>query len=115
MGVRLSFAVMTQIDADVMLVDEVLAVGDSRFQAKCVDTLLQMKAEGRTIILVSHAMDSIRKFCDNAILIERGKVESMGSADHVAAAYEAILGADQAHAHINSMETGENPVLSAPS
>jgi ABC-2 type transport system ATP-binding protein len=74
MSVRLAFAVMVQSEVDVMLVDEVLAVGDAAFYQKCIDTFQRMHDEGRTILLVTHDMESLRKFCNRAILIEDGVI-----------------------------------------
>jgi ABC-type polysaccharide/polyol phosphate transport system ATPase subunit len=75
MSVRLAFAVMVQSQVDVMLVDEVLAVGDASFYQKCIDTFQRLHDEGRTIVLVTHDMESLRKFCNRAILIEDGVID----------------------------------------
>ncbi len=72
MQVRLAFAVMVHVDADLLLIDEVLAVGDASFQQKCYDVLHQAKRDGRTILLVTHDMDQVQRFCDRAMLLERG-------------------------------------------
>ena len=64
MHVRLAFSVMTQVDADVLLIDEVLAVGDASFQQKCFDVFYRLKAEGKTIIFVTHDMSAVKQFCD---------------------------------------------------
>ena len=90
MSVRLGFAVAIQVDADVLLVDEVLAVGDASFQQKCFDEFDRLKAEGRTIIFVTHGMDSVRRFCDRAMLIERGDVVDIGDPDAIAAKYAEV-------------------------
>jgi ABC-type polysaccharide/polyol phosphate transport system ATPase subunit len=90
MSLRLAFALLTQSDADVMLVDEVLAVGDASFAQKCTDTFQRLRTEGRTIILVTHDMESLRKFCDHAIMIEGGAVELAGEPDEVAYRYMQI-------------------------
>ena len=74
MSVRLGFSVAIQVDADVLLVDEVLAVGDGAFQRKCFDEFERMRAEGRTILFVTHDMAAIERFCDRAMLLERGVV-----------------------------------------
>ena len=74
MQVRLAFAVMIQVDADVLLIDEVLAVGDAAFQQKCFDDFHRLRDEGRTILLVTHDMGAVRRFCDRAVLLERGRV-----------------------------------------
>ena len=74
MQVRLAFSVMVHVDADVLLIDEVLAVGDAAFQQKCFDVLNRMRDEGRTILLVTHDMNQVQRFCDRALLLERGEV-----------------------------------------
>ena len=75
---RLAFSMMIESDADVMLIDEVLAVGDASFNQKCVDTLQRLRSEGRTILLVTHAMESLKSLCDHAILIENGIIDLDG-------------------------------------
>ena len=73
MQVRLGFASMIQADADMYLVDEVLAVGDSRFQQKCFDTFRRLKRERRTVVFVTHDLATVERFCDRAVLLERGR------------------------------------------
>ena len=80
MQVRLAFSVMSQVDADVLLIDEVLAVGDAAFQQKCFDVFQRMKDEGKTILFVTHDMAAVNRFCDRAVLLERGRVELIGAA-----------------------------------
>ena len=72
MLVRLAFAIAIQVDAEILLIDEVLAVGDAAFQQKCFDEFFRLKREGSTIVFVSHDMYSIERFCDRAMLIEHG-------------------------------------------
>ena len=74
MYVRLAFAVAVHTDPDILLVDEVLAVGDEPFQRKCLDKIREFQEEGRTIIIVSHALDQIEALCDRVILMNRGQV-----------------------------------------
>ena len=90
MHVRLAFAVATQVDADVLLIDEVLAVGDAAFQQKCFEQFQRLKAAGKTIVLVTHDMHSVERFCDRAMLIERGKVIDVGDPHEIARAYNEI-------------------------
>jgi ABC-2 type transport system ATP-binding protein len=78
MLVRLAFSVMLQADADVLLIDEVLAVGDAAFQQKCADAFHQMKTEGKTIVLVTHDMNAVEEYCHRALLIADGKVQFVG-------------------------------------
>ncbi|MBV8218542.1 MAG: ABC transporter ATP-binding protein [Solirubrobacterales bacterium] len=90
MMVRLAFAVMVQADADVMLVDEVLAVGDASFSQKCVDTFGEMQRRGRTIVLVTHDMPTVQRFCDRALLIHDSEIQYLGEADETALRYYRI-------------------------
>ena len=83
MYVRLAFAVSVHVDPDVLLVDEVLAVGDEPFQRKCMDRIRQFQHEGRTIILVTHGLDAVADICDRAVVLEHGRIELDG--DPVAA------------------------------
>ena len=87
MMVRLAFAVMIQVDAEVLLIDEVLAVGDAAFQQKCYDEFGRLRREGRTVVLVTHDMAAARRFCDRAMLLERGDMVAIGSSDGVANRY----------------------------
>jgi ABC-2 type transport system permease protein len=87
---RLAFAVAIQADAEILLVDEVLAVGDAGFRRKCFAEFDRMKREGRTVVLVTHEMDMIEGFCDRAILLEHGRVVSAGEPGEIARAYEAV-------------------------
>ncbi len=78
MLVRLAFSVMMEADADVLLIDEVLAVGDASFQQKCADAFHQMKAEGKTIVLVTHEMGAVEAYCHRAMLLGEGEVQHIG-------------------------------------
>jgi ABC-2 type transport system ATP-binding protein len=78
MQVRLGFSAAIQTEADTYLVDEVLAVGDARFQEKCFDVFRQMKRDGRTVVYVTHDLSSVERFCDRALLLERGEVAAIG-------------------------------------
>jgi ABC-type polysaccharide/polyol phosphate transport system ATPase subunit len=87
MQVRLGFAAMIQARADIYLVDEVLAVGDARFQEKCFDTFRRLKRERRTVVYVTHDLGTVERFCDRAVLLEAGKVAAIGKPREVIAAY----------------------------
>ena len=87
MHVRLAFSVMIQVDADVLLIDEVLAVGDAAFQQKCFDQFNRLRDEGRTMILVTHDMGAVKRFCDRAMLMERGRTIELGEPERVGAHY----------------------------
>jgi ABC-2 type transport system ATP-binding protein len=78
MLVRLAFAVMMEADADVLLIDEVLAVGDASFQQKCSDAFHQMKNDGKTIVLVTHEMAAVESYCHRAMLLSEGRIEHIG-------------------------------------
>jgi lipopolysaccharide transport system ATP-binding protein len=87
MYVRLAFAVAAHLDPDVLLVDEVLSVGDAEFQRKCIGTLREASSGGRTVVFVSHGMDAVRSLCTNAYLIENGRVAMEGPSDEVVRHY----------------------------
>jgi ABC-type polysaccharide/polyol phosphate transport system ATPase subunit len=87
MLVRLAFSVMLQADADVLLIDEVLAVGDAAFQQKCADAFHEMKMAGKTIILVTHEMTTVEEYCDRAMLIDDGKIQHLGDPGEVGRHY----------------------------
>ncbi|WP_346233423.1 ABC transporter ATP-binding protein [Parafrigoribacterium mesophilum] len=74
MYVRLAFAVAVHVDPDILIIDEVLAVGDEPFQRKCMDRVRDFKRQGKTIVLVTHALDQVAEFCDRAIVLEAGKI-----------------------------------------
>jgi ABC-2 type transport system ATP-binding protein len=78
MKVRLGFSVMTHVDADVFLIDEVLAVGDAAFQKKCEAVFEELQAEGRTIVLVTHSMPTVTAYCDRAMLLDDGRIAAIG-------------------------------------
>jgi ABC-type sulfate/molybdate transport systems ATPase subunit len=87
MHVRLAFSVAIQVDADILLIDEVLAVGDAGFQQKCFDVFNRMRDEGRTIVFVTHDMSAVNRFCHRAMLLERGKTVAIGEPQQVADKY----------------------------
>ena len=74
MYMRLAFSVAINVDADILLIDEILAVGDANFQAKCFDKLMEIKKQGTTIVIVSHALNQIEQICDRSIWIQDGKI-----------------------------------------
>lgn len=87
MQVRLAFSIAIQAHNDILLIDEVLAVGDASFQRKCFETFKSIRQSGKTVIFVSHDMNAIREYCERAILIENGKIISAGNPDTVANDY----------------------------
>jgi ABC-type polysaccharide/polyol phosphate transport system ATPase subunit len=90
MSVRLAFAVTVEVDADVLLIDEVLAVGDAAFQQKCFEQFEQIKRAGRTVVLVTHDMSAVERFGDRAMLLDRGKILRMGDPHEIALAYNEL-------------------------
>jgi ABC-type polysaccharide/polyol phosphate transport system ATPase subunit len=90
MAVRLGFATAIQVQADVLLVDEVLAVGDAAFQQKCFEEFTRLKAEGRTVVFVTHDMSAVERYCDRAMLIERGDVLTIGDPHDISRAYNEL-------------------------
>jgi ABC-2 type transport system ATP-binding protein len=87
---RLGFSIMTHVDADVLLIDEIMAVGDKAFRDKCRDVLAGMRAGGQTVVLVSHEMGSINRNCDRALLLNDHKIERIGGPEEVANSYLAV-------------------------
>jgi Wzt C-terminal domain len=81
---------MIQVDADILLIDEVLAVGDAAFQQKCFDVFHRMKDERKTILFVTHDMASVKRFCDRAVLLERGELKMIGKPTEIADNYVEI-------------------------
>jgi ABC-type polysaccharide/polyol phosphate transport system ATPase subunit len=110
MAVRLGFAVSTQVDADVLLVDEVLAVGDASFQQKCFEVFQRLKDEGKTILFVTHDMGLVERFCDRAMLLERGRMLSVGEPREIGLLYNQVNFGDLAHAPVE----GEAPATGRP-
>lgn len=111
MHVRLAFSVMAQIEADVLVIDEVLAVGDAAFQQKCYEAIQGLRNEGKTILLVTHDMDAVVRFCGRALLLERGRVASRGLPKDVARSYmELNLASEQ-----DATKRGQKPKLDATS
>jgi ABC-type polysaccharide/polyol phosphate transport system ATPase subunit len=87
---RLGFSIMTHVDADVLLIDEIMAVGDKAFRDKCREVIAGMRAEGQTVVLVSHEMGSINRNCDRALLLHDHKIEQLGAPQDVATRYLAV-------------------------
>jgi ABC-type polysaccharide/polyol phosphate transport system ATPase subunit len=110
MAVRLAFTVSIQADADILLMDEVLAVGDARFQEKCFDVFSDYKRQGRTVILVSHDLSALNLYCDRVLLLQKGEVVADGAAAEVTSRYRRIVGAmseaeDHDHHHQPALAT----------
>jgi ABC-2 type transport system ATP-binding protein len=103
MMVRLAFAVMVEADADVMLVDEVLAVGDAAFAQKCMDVFREKRGAGKTLVLVTHDMATVQAFCDRATLLHDGEQQFLGDPEEAALRYYRLNFGGSA------LATGEQP------
>ena len=90
MRARLGFSIMVHVDADLLLFDEVLAVGDAGFQEKCAATFRRLRESDRTGVLVTHSMGALERHCDRALLLEDGRVHEIGSPEEVARAYSSL-------------------------
>jgi ABC-type polysaccharide/polyol phosphate transport system ATPase subunit len=106
MGLRLGFAIAAAVDPEVLIIDEVFAVGDMYFQKKCVDRIYQFKKRNKTILFCSHSLYDVRQFCDQALWLERGEPRAVGDAVAVTNEYASFQ-----HRHIGALE----PVLDATS
>ncbi|MBQ8246330.1 MAG: ABC transporter ATP-binding protein [Lachnospiraceae bacterium] len=95
MYMRLAFAVAINVNADILLIDEILAVGDINFQAKCFNKLREIKGRGTTIVIVSHSMDQIEKICERSIWIHDGEIKAEGSPRDVHPQYFEFMGKER--------------------
>jgi ABC-type polysaccharide/polyol phosphate transport system ATPase subunit len=95
MYVRLGFAIAAHLDPDILLLDEVLAVGDAAFQAKCLERIAELRKDGRTIVFISHDLAAVHRLCDRALLLSHGSILSDGPARQVIDEYQQITFADQ--------------------
>lgn len=94
MYMRLAFSVAINVDADILLIDEILAVGDAKFQAKCFKRLQEIKAAGTTIVIVSHALGQIEEICDRSVWINDGKIQAEGKPSEIHPVYMKFMGID---------------------
>lgn len=92
MYMRLAFSVAINVDAEILLIDEILAVGDQHFQDKCYEKMRRLKEEGKTIVLVTHSMDTVNQFCDRAIWLNDGHIIMDGPSKEVTAEYLKVCG-----------------------
>lgn len=88
---KLGFSVITQVDPDILIIDEVLAVGDYAFQKKCIETINEFKAKGVTILFVSHNLSDIGKICDRVIWIENHRLKASGKAENILEQYRSSM------------------------
>ena len=100
MLMRLGFAIAVHVRADVLLLDEVFAVGDEAFQRKCVDRILDFSRQGGTLCFVSHVASAIEHLCDRAVLLQHGRVEYDGETEEALRRYQALLAAEEAPAEV---------------
>ena len=85
---RLGFAIATVVEPDVLILDEVLAVGDAKFKKKCEQRIQSLFDKGVTVLFVSHSLPQVKRICNKAILLDHGKIVAQGDIDKVAAVYE---------------------------
>ena len=83
MFMRLAFAVAINVDADILLVDEILSVGDQHFQEKCLNKMKELKAQGKTMVFVTHSLGSARELCDRAVWLNKGRIQLDGDVNEV--------------------------------
>ena len=91
MMMRLAFSVATLVNPEILIVDEILAVGDARFQRKSFDRMMRLMSGGTTVLMVSHDMHQIRRMCQRAVWLQKGVVRMIGSAEKVCDAYQAFM------------------------
>jgi ABC-type polysaccharide/polyol phosphate transport system ATPase subunit len=111
MLVRLAFATAIQVDAEILLIDEVLAVGDAAFQQKCFEEFFRLKREGRTIVFVSHDMHSVERFCNRAMLMERGQMTKIGDPREIGRAYHELNFGQLAHDKPNESHSADGTAI----
>ncbi|HVS01042.1 MAG TPA: ABC transporter ATP-binding protein [Thermoanaerobaculia bacterium] len=109
MAMRLGFSIATQVDPDVLIIDEALSVGDGYFQKKCMDRLVRYVGSGGTLLFCSHAMYYVSAFCQRAIWLRHGRVEALGPVGDVVRAYETFLLAKSAPPELEPVVVGAGP------
>lgn len=108
MQVRLAFSIAIRAKSDILVLDEVLAVGDSNFQKKCYDVFKKYKTDGKTVVLVTHDMGVVEQFCDKALLIEEGEIQNVGSPSKVTKAYNKSNIQEQDRARKDTLRSEKN-------
>jgi len=114
MLVRLAFSVMIQVDADILLIDEVLAVGDAAFQQKCFEEFERIKRSNTTVLLVTHDMGAVERFCDRAMLLEHGRQVEMGGPHRIGMRYLQLNFSEEARAQEASNEVTSKEQAPSP-
>ena len=92
MYMRLAFSVAINVQAEILLIDEILAVGDKHFQDKCFNKLIELKESGKTIVIVTHSMDQVKRFCDRAVWLYKGEIRQDGKVEDVLKEYLRVCG-----------------------
>jgi ABC-2 type transport system ATP-binding protein/lipopolysaccharide transport system ATP-binding protein len=87
---RIGFSIVTEVNSDILIIDEVLAVGDARFKKKSKERILEFRQRGGTVLLVSHNTDEVKKLCDRALWLDHGRVKMMGDSETVVQKYESV-------------------------
>src|SRR5690606_21978587 len=100
MGLRLGFAVAAHLEPEILVVDEVLAVGDAQFQQKCLGKMSEVAGEGRTVLFVSHNMAAVRNLCETGVVLKNGKVEFIGATE------------DSVHHYLGDIKSGDSDTAS---
>jgi ABC-type polysaccharide/polyol phosphate transport system ATPase subunit len=111
MYMRLGFGVAVHVDPDILIVDEILAVGDQSFQTKCLERIQEMKRNGVTILMVSHNLDSVRTLCSHLIWMEHGRVKAAGPSQQVAAEYLAFNSQRDRKQQVVGYSNGHSPFV----
>lgn len=109
MYMRLAFSVAINVDADILLIDEILAVGDANFQAKCFRRLREIKAKGTTIVIVSHSLGQIEQICDRSVWLHDGLIRAEGDPKEIDLEYLDLMGQKRLEADAREQETIEPP------
>lgn len=112
MYVRLGFAVSVEVDPDILLIDEVLAVGDMNFQRKCIHKMNQFKDRGKTMLIISHDLKTIQSMSDRMLLLEEGRIMDYGDPSHVVQSYESLARMKNLKALERDWGTGEVKITS---
>ena len=99
MYMRLAFAVATEVDPQILLVDEILAVGDIGFQEKCYERIHRFRNAGKTIVMVTHDLDQVRRHCERAILIDHGSILVDGAPEEAIALFQNLVNVEVVAAH----------------
>lgn len=112
MYIRLAFSIAINVEADILIVDEALAVGDTKFQIKCIEKMREIKENGTTILFVSHAGEQVKRFCEKGIWLENGKIKEIDTATNVVNHYEDSLHMDILNQQIKAVKNENYQLVS---